>query len=260
MNMKYLIVLILIPFISYGQQTSNDYESRLMRYILNPEESDSLCIKEISRAKSFVERGEIVFCILYPHLSSPLTKRHEKYIRELCKKNNLFFDYEHVSDIIYEGQTQCCFSAYMDKIIADKFGANFKNRLLAQADSMLLAANDTITYWLCDKWPRILGQNVRDTHYETNLSAKIPEKLGQQLKAKNDGRLPFMDIGFYIDKDGNASNYFLNYFLDWKTNQEFKDELFNLAVEKIKTIQQWETGIVAGQKVNTKNNVRVHFE
>ena len=70
-----------------------------------------------------------------------------------------------------------------------------------------------------------------------------------------------MDIGFYIDKSGNASGYFLNYFMDAnsKSNQKFKDELFKIGVEQLKAIKHWETGFVNGQKVNTENNVRVYF-
>ena len=74
-------------------------------------------------------------------------------------------------------------------------------------------------------------------------------------------RFPFMDIGFYIDKKGNASGYFLNYFAirGNESNQKFKDELFDFGVERLKQIESWEPGIVKGQKVNTENNVRVFF-
>jgi len=46
---------------------------------------------------------------------------------------------------------------------------------------------------------------------------------------------------------------------DHKSNQKHKGELFKLAVEQLKEIKHWETGIIKGQKVNTKNNVRVYF-
>lgn len=91
--------------------------------------------------------------------------------------------------------------------------------------------------------------------------AKLPEKLREQLKADKKGSFPFMDIGFYIDKSGNASGYFLNYFMDAgnKSNRKFEYKLFKIGVEKLKEIKHWETGEVGGQKVNTKSNVRVYF-
>lgn len=250
--MKYLLLSIMTIFIlSCGHKSSSDK----FQYILNPNDTDSLCIKDIQRAKSNVEKGKIVFC--QPMGFGTHRLRSEKQLRELCEKYNLIFDYELFSDVYYDGQTQGCYGIYMDKVIADKFGNNFKKKLLAQADSILLASNDTVQYYLCDKRPQIPGKD----DYETTIVVKIPLKLHKQLKADNEGDLPFMDIGFYIDKSGNASGYFSNYFMDAsnKWNQQFKEELFEIAVEQLKEIKHWETGIVNGQKVITENNVRAYF-
>ena len=234
---------------------SNKPENQLSNYIQKPADTDSMCIKDIEKAKKDVSNGKIVFCFPMGFGSHDL--RQEKQLRELCLKNNLIFKYELFSDVIYDGQTQGCYGAYMDKTISSKFGSNFKQNLLKQADSILLATNDTIVYYKCDKRPQIPGKD----DYETTLEAKVPEKLSKQLKADKEGDLPFMDIGFYIDKSGNASGYFLNYFMDAnsKSNQKFKDELFKIGVEQLKAIKHWETGFVNGQKVNTENNVRVYF-
>lgn len=230
-------------------------ENRLEKYIQKPATTDSMCIKDIAKAKNDIANGKIVFGT--PMGFGTHRLRQEKQLRELCKTYNLVFDYEMFGCVVYEGQTEGCYGAYMDKAIEDKYGKGFKEILLNRADSILLSNNDTIAYYLCDKRPQIPGKD----DYETTLEATVPEKLSKQLKADKEGDLPFMDIGFYIDKSGNASGYFLNYFMDAdsKSNQKFEDELFKIGVEQLKAIKHWETGIVRGQKVITENNVRVYF-
>jgi len=246
-----LSVILAIFWIGCGRQPYP-----LDKYIQNPTKSDTTCITEINQAKIMVENREIVFCYPLYFLSNPL--RQEKQLRLLCKQYNLTFEYEVFSDFIIEGQTQGCFGAYMDKVIIDKFGTDFKEKLLAQADSIMITVNDTVSYYLCDERPKIPDAIDRESEY---LTARVPEELRKQLKADNEGRFPFMDIGFYIDKEGNASGYFLNNFAvrDNESNQKFKDELFDFGVERLKQIGRWKPGIVNDQKVNTKNNVRVFF-
>lgn len=229
-------------------------ENQLEKYIQKPATTDSMCIKDIEKAKNDITKGKVVFC--HPMGFGSHNLRQENQLRELCKRHGLIFDYELFSDVIIEGQTQGCYGAYMDKIIAGKFGASFKQNLLEQADSILLEANDTIAYYKCDKRPQIPGRNDHD-----RLFPNINENIKKKLKADNEGRFPFMDIGFYINKEGITSGYFINYFhdADSKSNQKFKAQLFELGVEELKKIKIWETGEVGGQKVNTENNVRVYY-
>lgn len=46
---------------------------------------------------------------------------------------------------------------------------------------------------------------------------------------------------------------------DHQSNQKVKEELFNMAIAKIKKVKKWEPGVYAGEKVNTEFNVRVFF-
>jgi len=261
------ITILILTFLLFacGQKNPEDKtteivsidrpENQLEKYIQKPATTDSMCLKDIVKAKNDITNGKLVFSIPMGFGTHQL--RQEKQLKELCKTYDLVFDYEMFGCVVYEGQTDGCYGAYMDKVLEDKHGKGFKEILLAKADSILLSNNDTIAYYLCDKRPQITGKD----DYETTLEAKVPEKLSKQLKADIEGDLPFMDIGFYIDKSGNASSYFLNYFMDAdsKSNQKFKDELFKIGVERLKAIKHWETGIVNGQKVNTENNVRVYF-
>lgn len=264
--MRSIIIYILIIFLfACGQKNLKGQdlsiiqldisEIQLSNYIEKPTVTDSMCIEDIKRAKKNISIGRTVFCMPMGFGTSEL--RQEKEIQQLCKENGLVFEYEIFSDVIITGQTQGCYGAYMDKVIEDKFGKEFKEHLLIKADSILLASNDTIKYYLCDKRPQIPGKN----EYETTLEAKVPEKLRKQLKADKEGHLPFMDIGFYIDKSGNASGYCLHFYMyaNRKSNRKFKDELFKIAVAQLNEIKRWETGIVRGQKVITDYNVRVYF-
>jgi len=238
-----------------SEMSRENFENKRLEYINHPSENDSMCIKDIEKAKRDISKGKIVFCV--PMGFGTFHLRQEAQLRQLCNKYNIVFDYELFSDVIITGQTQGCYGAYMDKMITDKFGLDFKQKLLAKADSILIASNDTIEYYLCDKRPQIPG---RDDN-EITIEATVPIKLSKQLIADKEGDLPFMDIGFYIDKEGNASDYFLNHFYDAnnKTNHKFKDELMRIGIKELKAIKRWETGIVNGQKVITENNVRIYF-
>ncbi len=230
-------------------------DEQLSEYILNPADNDSLCIEEIERAKRDLSNGRLVFSVPFYFGSFDLRQEHQ--VKALCKINNIVFDYEPISDAVIVGQTQGCYGAYMDKKITEKFGKNFKVTLLAQADSILVASNDTIKYYLCDKRPQMPGEKDNYIALEANLN----EKLSRQIKTNKDGHSPFMDIGFYIDEDGRPSGYFLNdfYDADHRSNETFKDDLFEVAVELLEQYQYWEPGQVIGQKVVTENNVRVFF-
>lgn len=260
------ITLIILTFILFacGQNKSNDKtseivtidrpENQLEKYILKPASTDSMCLKDIAKAKNDIANGKLIFTAPMGFGTHHL--RQEEELRKLCKTYDLLFDYEMFGCIVYEGQTAGCYGAYMTKTIEDKYGKGFKEILLAKADSMLLAKSDTIAYYLCDKRPQIPGQTDHD-----RLFPNINEKIKKQLKPDNEGRFPFMDIGFYIDKEGFASGYFINSFhdADNKSNQKFKKVLFELGIEELKKIKVWETGEIGGQKVNTENNVRVYY-
>lgn len=140
------MMLALVVFLfACGQNSNKDIasgqpENHPIKYTLKPADKDSMCIKDIERAKRDISKGKTVFC--YPYGFGSHDLRQEKQLRELCIIKGLVFEYELFSDVIYDGQTQGCYGAYMDNAIASKFGTNFKQDLLKQADSILLATND----------------------------------------------------------------------------------------------------------------------
>lgn len=227
----------------------------LNTYVEHPDETDSLCLDDIKLATTDIAKGHIFFCHPYGFGSNDLPQ--EKYLETLCINNNMRFKKELISDVIFNAQTQGCYGAVMDNYIALNYGKDFKERLFHQADSILLAHNDTVDYSSCEKRPQILGKN----DYETTFSIPLKPQLAKEVKMGKGNDMPFMDIGFYIDKSGLSSGFFLNFFMDadHQSNQKVKEELFNMAIAEIKKVKKWEPGEYAGEKVNTEFNVRVFF-
>jgi hypothetical protein len=228
---------------------------KLNTYVEHPDETDSLCMDDIKLAESDIAKGHIFFCHPYGFGSFDLPQ--EKYLETLCINNNMRFKKELISDVIFNAQTQGCYGAVMDNYIVLNYDKDFKERLFHQADSILLAHNDTVDYSSCEKRPKILGKNDD----ETTFSISLTHQLAKEVKMGKGNDMPFMDIGFYIDKSGLSSGFFLNYFMDadYQSNQKVKEELFNMAIAEIKKVKKWEPGVYAGEKVNTEFNVRVFF-
>lgn len=261
-----LTVTISVTFFSCGQNSQKEKmvhskkESfrKLEYYIDNPAETDSMCLKSIAAAKADIANGKLVFFISFDE--GKYQMRQEKQLMELCKFYHLELDYELTGCVIYEGQTQGCYGAYMGKIIEQKYGKGFIKMLFKKADSLLVESNDTVLSYYCDKLPQIPGRDVEEGE-EANVVVNVPKKFRESLKADSIGDFPFMDIGFYIDRSGNASGYFLDFFNDVGnvSNQKLQDDLYKLGISRLKKIKRWEPGLINGQRMITEHNVRVYF-
>jgi hypothetical protein len=270
--MKKLITITLLCFcynISPGQTQPGKKDTcdtflwflktneELLKYIDNPCPNDSSCKMEISKAKSEIAEGKITFCS--PQSLMIFDLRQEQQLRQLCKSHGLNFVYEYFSDIGATGQTQGCYGLYMDKIIAQKFGSKFKDNLLREADSLYVLSNPTVYYTKCDTLPRLTN---KDIFASTEMDVKIGRQLFDKLKVSQNGYYPQVDVGFYIDTIGNASNYFVSQFIiydDIKENNRFKKKLIEIALGYIKQFKIWKPGIILNRKVKTEYNVRLSF-
>ena len=229
-------------------------------YVSKPNPTDTLCISDIKRAKKDVEKGKIVFTQRVGFLFGNI--RYEKELRELCKQNGLVFDFDVMSDFVFEGETQGCYGNYMDKIIIEKFGAEFKDNLHKKADSLFLARtnleNKYVQYWDCDERPRLPTEIKRTTDEFPDISVAdldIKECKGEY------GGWPFIDLGFMVEKDSTISSFYLRNFVpQLEENKRFKEKLIALAVDYIKTnYPVWIPGKIKGIPVRTINNVRIFF-
>ncbi len=270
--MKKIIIIILCLFyynISVGQESIDNKDScgtflyilkskeELLKYIDNPCSNDSTCREDILKAKSEVKIGKIKF--LMPKNLAVFDIRQEIQLRRLCDSNGIIFDYEFFSCLVDRGQTNGCYGLYMDKIIAQKFGDDFKENLLKKADSMYVASFLTFDYTKCDTLPRLYDKDIQES---TNMDVPIKAELFNKLKVSKYGYYPQVDIGFYIDTAGIPSKYFLSQFIIYdeiNENNKFKTELTKIAFDYIKQFKIWKPGIILNRKVKTDYNVRISF-
>jgi hypothetical protein len=248
----------------YIQEDTFLLQTRL-NYLLNIGAGDTTCGNAVKRAQ-IRARDTIDFVISFGMGSLGL--RYEKELAALCRKQGLTYQLELGNCIYIEGQTDGCYKDYMDFMLREKYGRDFKIGLHHKADSLFLinAANDTIISWDCDKEPTCIGKNV-DTAEGIDLPVALPLKERRDDWMSRDGKptftvyRSFMDIRFVIDKKGNVSNFHLSDFIPArKENEVYKERLFELAKKEIKkNYSKWHPGEINGVPLNTFYFLRVQF-
>jgi hypothetical protein len=225
-------------------------------YVSNPAKTDELCISEIEKAKTDIKKEGIVFTQVVGFLFGH--NRYENELKELCKQKGLKYDIDLIGCVVFEGQTQGCYGAYMDKALSEKYGSNFKENMHQKADSLFLvnAIDRTVYYGDLDNRPRLPSENKRNSD---DLGYVYFENSEIKIESNKWNDLPFMDIGFIVHKDSTISNFNVSNFVA-KGNNKFKTDLFNLAVNKIKTEYPiWIPGSIKGILLESDNNIRIHF-
>lgn len=244
----------------YGQNQTN--EQKLpdeIIYVSNPNRGDDLCISEIERAKKDIANGKIVFTqqvgFLYGYI------RYESELKQICKENGLEFDIELISDVQFDGETQGCYGYYMDKVIIEKYGLGFKEKIHLEADSLyfslIQSENRLVDSFDCDKQPRLPNElSERDIYLLKVSDIDIQEKSGEN------GGWPFFDVGFIIEKDSTISSFYINNFVPQNEgNKKFKEELFSKVTEHIKQKYPiWIPGKIKNTPVRTNANARFFIE
>jgi len=228
-----------------------------LKYVMNPSPSDSLCKSDILKAKSDIQNGKLVY-VQAAGLGFGF-KRYESDLKKLCKEKGLEYDVDLIGCVIMEGQTQGCYGVYMDKVLSDKFGSDFKENLNRQADSLFLVRvikNEIpIFSWDCDEKPEPILEN--QNYLETTLD--VPNL---NLKRTELGKIwPAIDLSFIIERNGTISKFYSDNFIPrLKHNEKFKDELYKIAVNYIKTnYPNWKSGKIKDTSVRTDHNLRITF-
>ncbi len=261
------ITTIFYTAILFGQSNSNvtcdnfiyfeKSDEELRKYIDNPCPNDSTCLSEIGKAKSEIQKGKITFCM--PMSMETYELRQEKQLRQLCKEKGIDFDYELFGCIVNSGQTYGCYGIYMDKIIVEKFGKDFKSNLLKKADSLLVLSKSIIYYTNCDSLPHLPEKDVRES---TDFDVPLRKEILDKIKISMYGYYPQVDIGFYVDTLGVPSGYFISQYIvydDIKENEKFRKELCSAAMGFIKKFKTWIPGKILNQIVRTELNTRISF-
>lgn len=257
------LILILLSITVFAQVEIVDdisLEKGIYEYIIKPNRDDSLCINEIQRAKVDISNGKIVFTQKVGFLFGFL--RYEKELKQLCDNKGLTYEVELISDVISEGETQGCYGYYMDNIIKEKFGSDFKEIMHKKADTLFLEnvqkQNVAVQYWDCDERPRLPNEKERRDDY----LATIEVKDFDIKKSKEEyGGWPFFDLGFTIEKDSTISKFYIRKWVPMlKGNDKYKDELAQIALKFIlDKYPIWIPGKIHGEIVRTDNNVRIFF-
>ena len=247
---KFVLGALLLSLLSCETRTSES----IITYIDHPLGGDTTCINGVARAKEDVKHGKIKFfaAISFP---SPVF-RQEKYARKLCAQHHLIFGYYPFSDVITDIQTDGCYEAFMDRVIAQKFGSAFKKTLIQKADSMLLASQDTVWSHMCEKEPELINK-------PQNLYIKTDSILKRKLHPDKDGDLPYMDVRYIIDTTGRVPDYYLIeqlYNFGSKENELYKPEMLAMAISGLSRFKKGIPGEIKGKKFATFNMIRVVFK
>lgn len=257
--MKYLIIsLLFFSTAAFAQEEEDipDYNTEMRRYVLNPQLDDSLCRNDIKRAKDDIAKGKIAFTQQVGFLFGFL--RYEDELKLLCKEAGLYYEIVFLSDVVFEGQTQGCYGFYMDNMITEKYGDDFKPKMHKKADSLFLvnvnSKNKAVQYYNCDERPRLPNELKRTDDYLPDITIEEPK-----INPKNGW--PFFDIGFIVEKDSTITNFYLESFVaQRKRYEKYKDELYNVVVKYIQeNYPVWVPGKVLGIPVRTDNNVRIRI-
>ena len=72
---------------------------------------------------------------------------------------------------------------------------------------------------------------------------------------------PAIDLSFIIEEDGTISKFYSNnYMPNLEHNEQFKSQLYNIAVKYIEdNYPNWEAGKIRGTSVKTDHNLRITF-
>lgn len=260
----YILIILILGSCNQGNDSDENIltqEFNILKYVKDPHKKDTTCIYEIERAKKDINNGKIVFSENFGFGNKEF--RYFKELKELCKQNGLEYSYDLIGCVQYNNQTQGCYTAYMDIVIAEKFGEDFKIKLHQKADSLFLVRakleNKIVQYWDCDERPRLPDETKRTNDYLTSISISKPD-----IKENKEeyGGWPFFDIGFIIEKDSSISDYYISNFVpQLEENEKYKDELFKIAIDYIEeNYSVWVPGKIKDVLVRTDNNVRIFLE
>jgi|APLak6261690433_1056193.scaffolds.fasta_scaffold15299_1 hypothetical protein len=225
---------------------------------------DTTCLKEISEAEKEIEKGKLTYC----HYSGNINNhylRYEKELIEILKENNLGFRNEGSSCIVYKDQTENCYCELMDEKINQKYGKKFVDSLLNMADEKYLNKhiNDTMYYAECDRRPNY--PNDKDDskdEYSELMQKEIDDAIiypKGYIKRPNYDASSFVNVYFYVDKDGNAKITHFGFIFDIKSNHKF-EKYFESELKRIIKTKEWKPAQMRKRNVNSDMVLRYGFE
>ncbi|MDX6183800.1 hypothetical protein SGQ44_15855 [Flavobacterium sp. Fl-77] len=227
-------------------------------------ESDTTCLKEIAEAKKELENGKLTYC----HYSGNIINhylRSEKELIEVLKENNIDFRNEGSSCVVYENQTEHCYCELMEEKINQKYGEKFVDSLLNIADEKYLIKhiNDTMHYAKCDRRPNYPNdKDDSEDEYSEVMQKEIDDAINYPkgyIKRPNYDVSAFVNISFYVDKNGNAKITYFSFYFDIKSNHKLEKH-FESELKKIIKREKWKPAQMRKRNVNSDMVLRYGFE
>lgn len=227
-------------------------------------ESDTTCLKEISEAKKDLEKGKLTYC----HYSGNIIHnylRSEKELIEILKESKIDFRNQSSSCVVYENQTEHCYCELMQEKINEKYGEKFIDSLLNIAEEKYLNKhiNDTMYYAKCDRRPNYPNdKDDSEDEYSEILQKEIDKTLVYPkgyIKRPNYNVSAFVNISFYVDKNGNAKITYFWFLFDIKSNHKF-EKYFESELNKIIKTKDWIPAQIRKQNVNSDMVMRYGFK
>ena len=256
---KFFFIFLLITLISC--KFESEQKKSFTEFV---KQSDTTCLKEISEAKNEIENGKLTYC----HYSGNIYNqylRSERELKELLKKNNIDFRNQGSSCIVYENQTEHCYCKLMEENINQKYGKKFVDSLVNDADEKYLNnhINDTMYYAKCDKRPNYPNdKDESKDEYSEVMQKEIDDAIKypkSYIKRPNYDVSSFVDISFFVDKNGNAKITYFSYHFDIKTNHKL-EKYFESELKKIIKTKEWKPAQIRNRNVNSDMVLRYGFE
>ena len=153
----------------------------------------------------------------------------------------------------------------MDEKINQKYGKKFIDSLLNVADEKYLNKhiNDTMYYAECDRRPNYpKDKDDSKDEYSELMQKEIDNAIiypKGYVKRPNYDVSAFVNISFYVDKDGNSKITYFGFYFDIKSNLKF-EKYFESELKKIIKTKEWKPAQMRKRNVNSNMVLRYYFE
>jgi hypothetical protein len=229
------------------------------KYLSNHPKSDTMCSNDIQKAKDDIAKYNKLYIktICYGCRNKPFKTELEKVLKSRKIKQVI----EDISCVGYEGQTQGCYSGYINLKMREKYGENYFSEIEKEAEKMFiknLSENNKIisVYDLeNNEKPKILNPKIQiESDYYTTIKVNLPVKIDTYKSL-------FADITFIIEKDGTISNLSVSNWVNDAVDEKFNKDLIAIGLKSLKEdYNKWKPGNYKGNVARTENTLRVNFE
>ena len=229
------------------------------KYLVNPPKSDTMCINAIQKAKNDITKYHKLYIktICYGCHNKPF----EAELEEVLKRRGIEQVTQDISCVGSEGQTQGCYSGYINLKMKEEYGENYFSEIEQEAEKIFIRNlrenNEVISvYDLADnEKPQIRTPNIFiESNYYTTLRVDIPVKIDTYKSL-------FADITFVIEKNGTITNLRVENWVNDAINDKFKKELISKALKSLREdYNNWNPGKYKGTIARVENTLRVNFE